>query len=854
MATAAVGEENLLLTKPDEVFPQLVEGHLFSGRCGNHCGPRLRGIFAAKWTIAISQMVRHSALPRKTQPSSVVADLRARFEDNIFDHRDGREPLEFDNLGNTKGLPTTMMPGGGGALKNFLAVAQSKAAARGAFAEGPVIAAVVVGAMLSFWLVGTETSTERWSAYLLIVGTVVAVLFLFLAGVRVRWQFITEAGFQAVVFVLTAVVLLGVAVLIAFENWDSLRQESISSVTYYLGFGLPFSVMCWVGLLLGAPRGWVSQILALRSLPLFGTYALAFSAVLVSRTGRELFGLFREEPFLVLLAGTFLSFVLGTIVWGGSDVVVSWRNRLSSRVLLLALGVLSFFLSLRGDSAAVIPGAHFHWAYFVGPVKTLRSGGTLLWDTPTQYGLGPALIPALLPFSDATIAFAVFQSLIMTATALAVLVMVFLWSHRPRQFFVLSVLFLAAFFFADPSLIGPHPYPSSSAVRFGPSLILLALVVIAAKGGVRPGRILFPVIGFSAALSFLYSAESSVYTMAILAAASGGVLALPRPRELRNILFPLWASFVATVVSGGLLAGVLVYLRTGNLVEFTMQYDAAVGYASGFGAVPVQVATPAWLVALVVGAALSQVLFRDRKGTRNRSEPVALWAAVGALVGWSTYWVGRAVNDNIVALFPLITVVAIVVVLISSRNEEELTAAPSQGSPVPALAGVMVLLAIGASVATVGAVKGSRPEIASLYSSLYVANALTGREMWSPELAEAMDALSDRQRGLPIAYEGFMGMLPERGPGSSLSMWSYDQVWIPSPLALLEEPISESRRREIFERFALQGPPEGIFVWDKSNSFVDRAALWFSLLETTHQCVVVFDSPSFEISECKVLP
>jgi hypothetical protein len=739
-------------------------------------------------------------------------------------------------------------------LKNFLALGQSKAAARGAVAEAPVIAAIVLGSMLSFWLIGTETSIERWSAYILIVGALVAVLALSLTGVRVPRHFFTQTGFRAVVFVLAAVVLLGIAVLIAFENWDSLRQESISSVAYYLGFGLPFSVMCWTGLLLGAPRGWVSQFSALRLLPLFGTYAVAFSAVLVSRSGRELFELFREEPFLVLLAGAFLSFVLGTTVWGGSDAGGSWRNRLSSRGLLVSLVALSFFLSLRGDSSAVIPGAHFHWAYFIGPVKMLRSGGTLLWDTPTQYGLGPAILPALLPFSDATIAFAVFQSLIMTATAAAVLVMVFLWSHHPRQFFVLSVLFLAAFFFADPSLIGPHPYPSSSAVRFGPSVILLASLVIAARGRVAFRRIQFPLIGFVAALSFIYSAESSVYTLAILAAATGGVFAMPRSQETGKSVAQLWTSFGVSFLTGVVIAAGLVFLRTGHLPDFRMQYDAAFGYASGFGAVPVQVATPAWLVVLLIGSALSQILLRDKNARQTGFEPVALWAAVGALVGWSTYWVGRAVNDNIVALFPLITVVAIVVILISSRTADELTAPHTSASRIPSLAAVVVLLALAVSVATVGAVKGSRPEMASVYSGVDVAVALTGREMWSPELVAAMDALSDRQRGLPIAYEGFMGMMPERGPGTSLATWRYDQVWIPSPLALLEEPIPESRRREILERFVPQGPPEGIFVWDKSNSFVDRAASWFSLLETTHQCVVVFDSPSFEISECKVLP
>jgi hypothetical protein len=723
--------------------------------------------------------------------------------------------------------------------------------------ESLALAAVSGVSLLSFWFIGVDTSTERWSSFLLIISALVTILANSVFGFRLPWKYVPSAEARGIGLVLAAAVPLGVAALVALKNWDSLRQESVSAFAYYLGFGLPLTLICFFGLLLRAPSGWTSQFSTLRSLSLLATYFLAFSAVLVSRTGRELFGLFREEPFAVLVCGGFLSFFLGTIFWGGGKTCVNqqWRKKLSSKILLFSLAALSLILSVRGDSTASIPGAHFHWAYFVGPVKTLRSGGTLLWDTPIQYGLGPAILPSMLPFQDATIAFAVFQSLIMTITSISVLVMVYLWCHRSGQFLALSILFISVFFFADPSLIGPHPYPSSSAVRFGPSVVLLTLLVIAARRRYEVRKILLPIIGFVAALSFLYSAESSIYTLGILAAVSGGVIALSLPQISRlRILLRLWVSFGSTVLMGALLSGVFVFLRTGNFPDFKMQYDAAFGYASGFGAVSVQVATPAWLVPLVMAAALGQVLLIRRNMVATTGDaPIALWASLGALVGWSTYWVGRAVNDNIVALFPLICLVAIVVTLASARNNQGIASKNVLGVQFPASVAIVVLLTLSVFVTTVAVVKSPKPEVTSLFSAMDESNLHTGREMWSPELVEAMESLSDEQRGLPIAYEGFMGMIPESGPSLSLETWGYDQVWIPSPLALLEEPIPESRRREIMARFGTNAPPQGLFIWDKNNSFVDRAASWFSLLAETHQCVVVFDSPSFKILECKAL-
>jgi hypothetical protein len=51
-----------------------------------------------------------------------------------------------------------------------------------------------------------------------------------------------------------------------------------------------------------------------------------------------------------------------------------------------------------------------HWDYFIGPVQTVRSGGWLLWDTPSQYGFLNILLTALIPFRSAWDSFYFFSS------------------------------------------------------------------------------------------------------------------------------------------------------------------------------------------------------------------------------------------------------------------------------------------------------------------------------------------------------------------------------------------------------------------------------------------------------------
>src|SRR5688500_8930631 len=76
----------------------------------------------------------------------------------------------------------------------------------------------------------------------------------------------------------------------------------------------------------------------------------------------------------------------------------STGNESLSRVPALdwaALAILGVF------SFRTFPMVEFyHWSFFIGPIDQLRNGGTLLWDTPSQYGFLSILIPALLPGSS----------------------------------------------------------------------------------------------------------------------------------------------------------------------------------------------------------------------------------------------------------------------------------------------------------------------------------------------------------------------------------------------------------------------------------------------------------------------
>lgn len=529
-----------------------------------------------------------------------------------------------------------------------------------------------------------------------------------------------------------------------------------------------------------------------------------------------------------------------------------------STIILGFLVILSAILSFRVDQIFNIAGAKFHWSYFTGAIDTLRSGGTLLWDTPSQYGLGPIFIPTLLPINNSTTAFLIFQSTLMVVTVGFGLYVLKRISSSLRSFVVLGLIWILVYFFADPALIGPQPYPSSSAVRFGPSLIFASFLLLTLFAKLRETKpyvykIGFPLIG---AVSFCWSAESAIYSLAIFGAYILGSLLYGEERNFRTAALKPLLLIATGVVTAILLICILVFTRVGHLPDFGMFFMYSRGYAEGFGSYGLEFASPVWLLVLVVSL-LSVSWVIGTKTEKNRTFIRMTIVLVGATGAWFSYFVGRAVPDNVIAMLPLIVFSLLVVVAFAtplSSNKHLTVAGEVVAKPVFlwSLSVVAVLLTISTLVLTNPIVKMLTPGWLPSFQSSVKPLPWTDEALAPPALISALSSIPAEFAELPIAYEGYHGVLLKT-EGALNWTPNTSQVWIPAPLGLLEEPIPAAKQEQILSRFLASSPRDGLFIWDIKNSFPDRAERWKQLIQQTHSCHQVYLSEDYEILQCSVI-
>ena len=496
---------------------------------------------------------------------------------------------------------------------------------------------------------------------------------------------------------------------------------------------------------------------------------------------------------------------------------------------LMPYAVILMF-ALRADSLFV-EGSELHWEYFVGPVRTVRSGGWLLWDTPSQYGFLNILLAALIPLRSAWDCFYLFQAA--TLFVAASLFYRFLHHYSRAGRAVSLTLVVTGVFLAYPILIGPAPFPSSSAVRF---LWCYVLLYFAASIFLRPDPSMRTFVRRGTILwlaAVLWSAESAIYATSIFFAPiflqlvlrflSDGPVILIKRENWSLIALPL--SMLALVLLG---ISAFYFAKIGHAPDFEMFWMYGFAYASGFGSIPINWDGPIWVFVLVFFAATAglRVALTDR---------LAAEGPAGALVGvmacvWATasYYVGRAVPNNVVALFPLICfILAVTLRATASSNRISLGAV--------AVALPIFSLAMAAPVwneQLFGVVKGLRPYPQKVESRLHspsVSLALL--------LTRAGIDLESR-----VAYFGYAGAMPGETTGQAVR--SYEGTWLPTPLTLLENPIPPSRRSLIVGRFLSRTPRSGYFVY--ANGEFGGAQDWVELLSKTHEAEFRYKQDQYE--------
>jgi len=578
--------------------------------------------------------------------------------------------------------------------------------------------------------------------------------------------------------------------------------------------------------------------------------AIVATSMLTTRTSAILLDTIKNSPFV--------SFPIFVAIFILILKALRYENLIRTvsrqKVIFFSLYtfIFSVWLSFRIDSMNNIPGSYFHVGYYSEVVKTLNSGGTLLWDTPSQYGFLNILFLSVLPFEDSRQSVYMGQSILMLLTVSSVIYLFYGLMRYSKFFLIASSFFLLIFFFADPELIGPQPYPSSSAMRFGPSILFLVVLLMTLLGHRKRDfsyqRLYFPIFT-GVYLGALWSAEALLYSLSITGFVFIGLLAIwihEKGLTLRIFCkrlswFLLW--IFTSLLGAWLSAATYTLLKVGELPDLQMHVMFASKYSQGFGSVPLQIANPAWIIGLVITLALF-VLRKSLSIENNQSVTISTSALVGGLTGWLTYYLGRAVPDNFIAEYPLVVFCLLVIVYISYQLLD-----------IGKDSAVLKLNSWAIAATFIGIILAS-----TMSQPRFVGTVLSTQSLNKPVATSTVEANSNMVELLSditvnsrksIVFEGWAGVLPGL-PDDLKNRVITNKVWLPSPIGLLEDPIPLKIRSQTLNRFIENNLSSGYLLSANKDSFPERHTQLLSILKSKYNCKIVGSNDEYTLYFCGI--
>lgn len=557
---------------------------------------------------------------------------------------------------------------------------------------------------------------------------------------------------------------------------------------------------------------------------------------------------YAREPLATAISVSLIC--LYTAVWGiavpNPSAVIGMERRSMGKSLLATCGAFAsvacfLLLSFRYDSL-FWGSSELHWEYFVGPIRAVREGAQLLWDAPSQYGFLNILLASLVPAHSAWQSLYLFQGvLLFISSCLAY------WSLRlvaPGRALFAFLLVLSGVFFADPALIGPQLYPSSSVVRFFWCYVMVFLLARLQVGG-EPWLKRYLAYGNVAWIAgSLWSAESAVYVTSIFFGSLIAMALFPMrdlfyfPRKWGSLVVALagtflWPAAIGSTALGLVAAGCL--MKTGHMPDWRMFFEYVLSYGGGFGEIAPKPGGVIWLLMLAFLALIATA--------RQLSVSAAATPAIMTLIGlgagcWSisSYFVGRAVPSNVTAILPILSLF----LLIGTKVAEKEMPVSAWLIKLVAIPLVTVMLLSGvASFSMPVALKGIATMTGAVEKQL---------RPFDTELASLK-----REAGITskdaVVYYGFAASMPREELGDDPLTYEYN--WLPTPLQLLEQPILPERRRLILERYVARHPRSGFFIQAK-NEAPERASEWIVLISQSHIVEHVFENEKYRITRFRL--
>lgn len=454
---------------------------------------------------------------------------------------------------------------------------------------------------------------------------------------------------------------------------------------------------------------------------------------------------------------------------------------------------LFLFLSFRYDSLFQLDSS-YNWEYFVGVMRTIRAGGILLFNIPSQYGFLNLILANEFSPSSEWQAFYLFQSFLLFIVSTAIYIGYrSLYKFNLVTYLFTTLIICLSLFFADTSLIGPYLFPSSSVVRFFWVYIFLCFAWI--RPSFSRAHAWFYAICWP--IAFLWSAESAFYSTAII-----GFMIIGLIYE-KN---PLTKSYIQKLIFCVILVLIFVYfsywIKYGVMPEIFNLFEFALGYASGYGALKMPDNGPLMAPILIFLAILILLQKYSIEQVGEKKFLIPLFISLGCIWSVCSYYIGRPAHQNITAMLPIfITVLYFSSALVKIRGTH-CQSMYLRGIAIPLFFLIIIRIFIPGWSNTFYSFKSFSSDIESR---------LPAANKNYKQLIESLDSNNNRS----IAYLG-----EEVAPPilNNELKWLNHQVWIPLPIYLLYPPTSHTKRLIYLNKyFCAQTSPGGAIVGKLSD-------------------------------------
>jgi len=630
----------------------------------------------------------------------------------------------------------------------------------------------------------STNQTFKWISHIMFMLAVVT------SYIIIRNQKVTNRHFRKFLNINLSIFLLAVALSIREVS----RQEEIEILKYSIFITAIFFILRFLRII---------KIRILSNLQYISiTFVMTFSFLLLPN----------GQSILNITALSNQKFILLSILFIAALIVSKVRKYFNNSIYTILSYIVILFnlvFSFRNDQFDRRDGSYFHVSYFSEVVRTLKSGGTLLWDTPSQYGFLSVLIPSWIPMANSRQAFYLWQSLVIFTFLIAIYIFLQKIIMNPKQIFHAYGIFSILFFFADPALIGPQPFPSSSAMRFGPSVLLLVFYVFSIKKDNSEKKSIVVLHISLLALSFLWSAESLIYGIAI-----SGMFSIIQVMNRKGILLSLLPGFI--LITCFAIANIYVLIKVGNFADLNMYFMYSQSYSVGYGSLPLSVFSPMVVLYLTIFG----VLIFSWIYIRNKISLDIIFLILSSILIWLTYYLGRAVSNNIMVLLPIMFLNFYLIYIFTSDRFREIN------NFLKNLYTVFITLFF-ISIVLVPNLSRSLNEFSFGLSPRLPKTNVT---MDAP-LATKINSSKTKN----LVYSSWAAGVPKELKFE----FDYDSINtpLPVPLQLLEVPIDQSTSKKIIKRYLNSREIKEIyFIQSFDNEYERRLEFWQGILSDQYIC------------------